>query len=119
MARVDRAARAQADLIEIWNHIAEDGPSASSPFHSGAGTALDRGTELGKMTKVSLDRIIRAQPRQYALRAALRRMPRATFDQAYRQATNALKARPQESESSTTMSASSSSSKDGLKVAVR
>ena len=29
MARVDRAARAEADLIEIWNHLAQDDPSAA------------------------------------------------------------------------------------------
>ncbi len=29
MARVDRAARAEADLIEIWSHIAQDDPSAA------------------------------------------------------------------------------------------
>jgi hypothetical protein len=47
-----------------------------------------------KAKEVSRYRIIRARPQDYALRRALRNLPRPTFEEAYIQTMNALKARP-------------------------
>jgi hypothetical protein len=41
-----------------------------------------------------LGRVIRARPQDYAVRQALRNLPPPTFEQAYTQTQNALKARP-------------------------
>jgi hypothetical protein len=56
--------------------------------------------------------IISARPQDRALRQALRNLPRPTFEQAYRQTRNALKARPLDE-------FSKSSSRNGLIVAAR
>jgi len=54
--------------------------------------------ELMKTKEVTqyriIRQIIRARPQDHAIRAALRNLPRPTFEQAYTQTRNALKARP-------------------------
>src|SRR5207247_356798 len=57
-------------------------------------------------------RVISARPQDRALRQSLRNLPRPTFEQAYRQTRNALKARPLDK-------FSKSSSKNGLIIAER
>ena len=59
-----------------------------------------------------IGRIISARPQDRAIRQALRNLPPPTFEQAYRQTRNALKARPLDE-------FSKSSSKNGLIVAER